>query len=204
MYQVKELFLTLQGEGCRTGSASIFCRFSGCNLWSGLEEHRAQARCNFCDTDFVGVDGVNGGRYTDDGLVGKIVDLWPVDGDGGEVFTGGEPSLQLDGRLLGRLQDAGFRSAIETNGTRELPGGLDWVCMSPKTEDIVVTSGDELKFVYPQRVLSPEDFVDMDFEHFFLQPLSDGEDHVGEVMDYIYAHPQWRMSLQTHKYLGIP
>ena len=204
MYHVKELFLTLQGEGYRSGTAAIFCRFSGCNLWSGLEEHRAEARCSFCDTDFVGVDGVNGGRYTDVSLVEKIVELWPVVGGGLVVFTGGEPSLQLDDGLVGRLHGVGFECAIETNGTNVLPGGVDWVCMSPKTGDIVVTSGNELKFVYPQRILSPEDFVDMDFEHFFLQPLSDGEDHVGEVMDYIYAHPRWRLSLQTHKYLGIP
>jgi 7-carboxy-7-deazaguanine synthase len=205
-YLVKEVFPTLQGEGAHAGRAAVFCRFTGCNLWTGREEHRATAVCQFCDTDFVGTDGPGGGHFTDaDGLAAHVAAV------GGAtrfvVCTGGEPLLQLDAPLIDALHAHGFEIAIETNGTRPVPGGIDWVCMSPKVDaDVVVTSGDELKLVYYQVGGDPERYADLDFTHFFLQPM-DGPQraaHTRAAIDYCLAHPQWRLSVQTHKYLGIP
>jgi 7-carboxy-7-deazaguanine synthase (Cx14CxxC type) len=205
-YVVKEVFATLQGEGANVGRASVFCRFAGCNLWSGREEHRATAVCRFCDTDFVGTDGSGGGHFRDaDALAAH------VDGVARAarfiVCTGGEPLLQLDTDLIDALHARDFEIAIETNGTLPVPPGVDWVCMSPKAEaDVVVTSGDELKLIYRQDGGAPERYEHLDFRHFFLQPM-DGPDrdaHTVEAIAYCQAHPQWRLSVQTHKYLGIP
>jgi 7-carboxy-7-deazaguanine synthase (Cx14CxxC type) len=208
-YAVKELFLTLQGEGAQTGRAAVFCRFAGCNLWSGRESDRASAQCRFCDTDFVGTDGENGGRFASAAeLATAIAGQWR---DGGErgyvVFTGGEPLLQLDAPLIEALHARGFSCAIETNGTLLPPGGLDWICVSPKAgTHLALRSGNELKLVYPQTGLDPADFTDLSFEHFFLQPM-DGPDrakHTAEAVAYCLAHPRWRLSLQTHKLIGLP
>ncbi|SNB74010.1 7-carboxy-7-deazaguanine synthase, Cx14CxxC type [Arboricoccus pini] len=208
-YAVKELFKTLQGEGARTGRAAVFCRFAGCNLWSGRERDRAEAVCRFCDTDFVGLDGEGGGRFADAAsLASAIVDTW----DGEEqlryvVFTGGEPLLQLDQALVDAVRAAGFEVAVETNGTLLPPVPLDWVCVSPKARaELALASGDELKLVYPQDGLDPANFTGLDFRHFFLQPL-DGptrEQNVQAAIAYCLAHPRWRLSLQTHKMIGIP
>jgi 7-carboxy-7-deazaguanine synthase len=211
-YAVKELFFTLQGEGAQTGRAAVFCRFAGCNLWSGREEDREGAVCAFCDTDFVGTDGPGGGRFsTPEELVERILDTWPRNGSLRSrpfvVFTGGEPTLQLDERVLEVLSSQGFESAIETNGTRPVPSGLDWVCVSPKAgAELVVRRGDELKLVYPQPALSPERLEYLDFTHLFLQPM-DGPnlaENVEKTAAYCMAHPQWRLSIQTHKVVGIP
>ena len=205
-YLVKEAFCTLQGEGANTGRAAVFCRFAGCNLWSGREEHRATAVCRFCDTEFVGTDGVGGGRFDRaDALAEHLANL------GGTtrfvVCTGGEPLLQLDAPLIDALHARGFVIAIETNGTLPVSDGIDWVCVSPKAEaDLVVTRGDELKLVYPQDGGAPERYADLEFTHFFLQPM-DGparEPNTVAAIDYCMEHPQWRLSVQTHKYLGIP
>ncbi|WP_432698621.1 7-carboxy-7-deazaguanine synthase [Marinobacterium sp. YM272] len=209
MYTVYEMFYTLQGEGAQAGRPAVFCRFAGCNLWSGREKDRADAICDFCDTDFVGTGGQGGGKFSDAAsLAATIASLWPDLGQGKPyvVCTGGEPALQLDTPLLDELHRLGFEIAIETNGTRPLPGGIDWICVSPKAgTDIVVTAGDELKLVYPQSLAPPERFEEFDFTHFFLQPM-DGplqSANTGRCVDYCLAHPQWRLSLQTHKYLGI-
>jgi 7-carboxy-7-deazaguanine synthase (Cx14CxxC type) len=207
MYAVKEIFLTLQGEGAQTGRRAVFCRFAGCNLWSGREEDRAEAVCKFCDTEFVGTDGTQGGKYTAADLARTIEREW---GDDRHhrfvVLTGGEPLLQVDEALIAALHGVGFEIAVETNGTIEPPEGLDWVCVSPKAgAELVVQTGNELKLVFPQPGAAPEDFVDFAFEHFSLQPM-DGP-HVGEntarAVAYCIQHPQWRLSLQTHKALGI-
>lgn len=208
-YSVKEIFLTLQGEGAQAGRAAVFCRFSGCNLWSGRERDRASARCPFCDTDFVGVDGPGGGRFpTAAALAEAVADAWAA--RGGErlvVCTGGEPLLQLDEALVGALHGAGFTIAVETNGTIAPPPGIDWLCVSPKAGNpLVVRSGQELKVVYPQSGLDPGGLGRLAFDHFFLQPM-DGPDAAANTraaVEYCMAHPQWRLSLQTHKYLGIP
>jgi 7-carboxy-7-deazaguanine synthase len=209
-YSVKEIFYTLQGEGAQTGRPAVFCRFAGCNLWSGREADRASAVCTFCDTDFVDTDGPGGGRFgTADALATAVAAAWPA-GAGGIPFvvcTGGEPLLQLDAELLSVLHRRGFEVAVETNGTRPPPPGLDWICVSPKAgAELVVRAGDELKLVYPQPGAEPERFEALDFRHFFLQPM-DGparERNTDAALRYCLAHPRWRLSLQTHKLLGIP
>ena len=209
-YLVKEVFATLQGEGANTGRVAVFCRFTGCNLWSGREAQRAAAVCTFCDTDFVGTDGPGGGRFDDaESLADHIATTWPNDAVEARfvVLTGGEPLLQLDGSLLDALHERGFTVAIETNGTLPVPNGVDWVCVSPKsTAPLVVERGDELKLVHPQLDAPPERFAHLAFDHFFLQPMDgpDRERATQATVAYCLAHPQWRLSLQTHKYLGIP
>ncbi len=210
MYLVKEVFYTLQGEGANVGRPAVFCRFSRCNLWSGHEEHRASAVCRFCDTDFVGTDGPGGGTFPDPtALADQVAARWPA-GKGGQPFvvcTGGEPLLQLDEPLIGAFHERGFEIAIETNGTLPVPPGIDWVCVSPKAgADLLVRAGDELKLVYPQDGGDPERYQDLEFDHFFLQPMDgpDREHNTKQAVEYCLTHPQWRLSLQTHKYLGIP
>jgi len=211
-YSVKAIFYTLQGEGANSGRAAVFCRFTGCNLWSGREQHRAGAVCRFCDTDFVGTDGPGGGEFKSARqLALAIAGVWEGAavraGRPLVVCTGGEPLLQLDVDLVRALHDAGFEVAVETNGTRPVPEGVDWLCVSPKAgAGLVVDSGNELKLVYPQEGAPPERFEDLAFEHFFLQPR-DGprrEAHIRMAVDYCLAHPQWRLGLQTHKLLRIP
>ena len=209
-YVVKEVFATLQGEGFNTGRVSVFCRFAGCNLWTGREANRARAVCQFCDTDFVGTDGPGGGHFGDaTALAQHIGDTWPASTDQERfvVCTGGEPLLQLDAPLIDALHHRGFSIAIETTGTLPVPSGIDWVCVSPKADaELVATRGNELKLVYPQARGEPERYAVLDFDHFFLQPM-DGPDRVAntaKAIDYCLAHPQWRLSVQTHKYLGIP
>lgn len=210
MYTVKEIFYTLQGEGFNAGRPAVFCRFAGCNLWSGREQDRATAACNFCDTDFVGTHGENGGKYPDAvALADRISSLWP--GDLAEnrfvVLTGGEPLLQLDTALLDALHGRGFECAVETNGTLQAPDGLDWITVSPKgTQSVRLERADELKLVFPQTNALPERFTDFAAAHFFLQPM-DGpqiKENTRAAVDYCKANPHWRLSLQTHKYLGIP
>ena len=207
-YAVKEIFLTLQGEGAHVGRAVVFCRFAGCNLWSGREVDRSTAQCRFCDTDFVGTDGTRGGRYeTADDLADAIAQEWGKTRDfRAVVLTGGEPLLQIDVPFLDALHARGFWIAVETNGTIAPPPGLDWICVSPKAgTQLSLRSGDELKLVYPQLGAPPEDFAGLDFRRFSLQPL-DGPDvagNTGRAVAYCLAHPQWRLSLQTHKALGI-
>lgn len=210
MYAVKEIFYTLQGEGFHAGRPAVFCRFSGCNLWSGREVDRASAACNFCDTDFVGTDGLNGGKYpAAASLADKIAGLWPHGQPQNRfvVFTGGEPLLQLDMLLLDAMHARGFECAVETNGTLEAPVGLDWITVSPKgTVPVKLQRANELKLVYPQANALPERFGAFDAGHFFLQPM-DGpriEENTRAAVEYCKAHPHWRLSLQTHKYLGIP
>jgi len=208
-YTVKEIYYTLQGEGANTGRPAVFLRFAGCNLWTGREEDRADAVCTFCDTDFVGTDGPGGGKFaTAEDLATAVAAAWP-DGDPARlvVCTGGEPLLQLDVSLVDALHAAGFAIAVETNGTQQAPPGLDWVTVSPKAEAaLVLTSGDELKLVYPQDDARPERFAELAFRHFFLQPMDgpDRERNTALAVAYCLAHPQWRLSLQTHKLLGIP
>jgi 7-carboxy-7-deazaguanine synthase (Cx14CxxC type) len=210
-YLVKELFFTLQGEGANTGRAAVFCRFTGCNLWTGHEEHRSIAVCQFCDTDFVGTDGPGGGRFADAAtLAAAAAATWAGAEPAGRrllVCTGGEPLLQMDETLVVAFHDAGFEIAIETNGTRRPPPGIDWICMSPKAgTELVLTEGDELKLIYPQPGAEPERFEHLAFDHLFLQPM-DGPDrgaNTEATVAYCLAHPRWRLSLQTHKVLGIP
>jgi len=207
-YAVKEIFLTLQGEGGQAGRAAVFCRFAGCNLWSGREQDRATAVCTFCDTDFVGMDGEGGGRFaTADELAAAVERAWA--GGGGDrlvVLTGGEPLLQVDQALIDALHVRGFSLALETNGTIAAPPGIDWVCVSPKADaPVVQTSGQELKLVFPQAGVDPARFEGLAFERFLLQPM-DGPDREGNTraaIAYCLAHPRWRLSVQTHKYLGI-
>jgi 7-carboxy-7-deazaguanine synthase (Cx14CxxC type) len=205
-YLVKEAFPTLQGEGAHAGRAAVFCRFAGCNLWTGREEHRSMAVCQFCDTDFVGTDGSGGGRFRSaDDLAAHLDAL--AGATRFVVCTGGEPLLQLDMPLIDALHGRGFEIAIETNGTLPVPIGIDWVCVSPKADaDLVVTRGDELKLVYRQEGGEPERYAGLAFRHFFLQPMDgpDRERFTSEAIAYCQAHPQWRLSIQTHKYLGIP
>ena len=222
-YAVKELFYTLQGEGGQAGSPAVFCRFAGCNLWTGREEDRHKAVCKFCDTQFVGTDGLNGGKFaTPADLARRAAEIW----DGGDaerrrhrlsapapqrgalvVCTGGEPLLQLDAAMVEAFHAEGFRVAVETNGTQPAPPGIDWLCVSPKsTAPVVLTHGNELKLVYPQADAMPERFEGLDFQHFFLQPM-DGpatQANTEAAVAYCLAHPRWRLSLQTHKLLGIP
>ena len=227
-YAVKELFLSLQGEGAQAGRVSVFCRFAGCNLWSGLERDRATAQCRFCDTDFVGTDGQNGGKFADaEALANAITAIW----NKGEetkthprayvVFTGGEPCLQLDTPLLAAMAARGFETAIETNGTLPVPKGVDWICVSPKPRSTLVQKqGNELKFIYPQSEIAPHDFAALNFDHYFLQPLEvqgamlndaggaggvggDTQANIQAAIAYCLEHPQWRLSLQTHKILSL-
>ena len=211
MYAVKEIYYTLQGEGVQTGRAAVFCRFAGCNLWSGREEDRAGATCNFCDTDFVGTDGPGGGKFAQaEALARACRTVWR--GNSGTppfvVLTGGEPMLQVDEPLIAALHALGFEVAIETNGTLPVPRSIDWICVSPKAgAPLVQLSGDELKLVYPQAALDPEQVGDLDFAHFLLQPMDDGVEtsaNLKAAIDYCHAHPKWRLSLQTHKLLGLP
>ncbi len=208
VYAVKEAYYTLQGEGAQTGRAAVFLRFAGCNLWTGREADRADATCTFCDTDFVGTDGPGGGKFrTPAALAGHVAALWPGGGTPYVVCTGGEPLLQLDEPLVDALHRHGFEVAVETNGTQPAPPGLDWICVSPKADaPIVLTEGDELKLVYPQRLAPPERFAHLGFRHFFLQPLDgpDAEASTAAALAYCLAHPQWRLSVQTHKVLAIP
>lgn len=207
-YAVKEIFLTLQGEGAHAGRASVFCRFSGCNLWTGREQDREQATCRFCDTDFVGMDGTLGGRYADAAeLASTIAAQWVgPDAHRYVVLTGGEPLLQVDAALIAALHGRGFEIGVETNGTILPPDGIDWVCVSPKAgAEMVVQHGHELKLVYPQPQAMPENFAGMRFERYSLQPM-DGPDalqNTAQAVDYCLRHPQWRLSVQTHKTLGI-
>lgn len=207
-YSIKEIFLTLQGEGAFAGRPAVFCRFAGCNLWSGIEADRAAARCTFCDTDFVGTNGPGGGRFADaEVLAEAIADCWPGGGQPFVVCTGGEPLLQLDESLIDALHRRGFQIAVETNGTLPVPGNVDWVCVSPKiAQDLVVRAGDELKLVFPQANCRPEAFESLNFQHFYLQPM-DGPDLLENqqlAADYCLKHPQWRLSIQMHKVLGLP
>ena len=211
-YAVKEIFYSLQGEGAHAGRPAIFCRFSGCNLWSGKEQHRADAICQFCDTDFVGTDGDGGGSFADASqLAVRIKSFWPQNiADNTHpyvVCTGGEPLLQLDTPLIDALRAQGIEIAIETNGTLPVPDGIDWICVSPKAgAKLVVEAGDELKLVYPQDGHQPADFTACQFDHLFLQPLHDENQpqHVANTVDYCLKHPRWNLSLQTHKLLGLP
>ncbi|GAA6157130.1 7-carboxy-7-deazaguanine synthase [Pyruvatibacter sp. HU-CL02332] len=214
-YSVKEMFATLQGEGGQAGRAAVFLRFAGCNLWTGREEDRAAAVCTFCDTEFVGTDGDGGGKFaTPEQLTQAVADKWQG-GLAGRlvVCTGGEPLLQLDGALIDELHNAGFEIAVETNGTLKAPrgktGGIDWICVSPKANaPLVLTSGQELKLVYPQSEpeAQPECFETLDFQHFYLQPMdSPARDKNTQLaVSYCLSHPKWRLSLQSHKYIGIP
>lgn len=209
-YAVKEIFYTLQGEGAHAGRPAVFCRFAGCNLWSGREADRQDATCSFCDTDFVGTDGPGGGRFaTAAELASAVRAAWPA-GDEGipyVVCTGGEPLLQLDEAAIEALHAGGFEVAVETNGTQPAPSGLDWVCVSPKsTAPLVLRTGDELKLVYPQHDAPPEAFAALAFRHRFLQPM-DGprlRENTAAAADYCLRHPAWRLSLQTHKLIGLP
>jgi 7-carboxy-7-deazaguanine synthase (Cx14CxxC type) len=224
-YTVKEIFYTLQGEGAQSGRAAVFCRFSGCNLWSGREEDRSRAVCQFCDTDFVGT-GPDGGKFASAMELAEAIDRCWV-GRGGDVVptgsrtssgvaealarkyvvcTGGEPLLQLDEELIHALHQRGFEVAVETNGTKRAPASLDWICVSPKADaPFVQTSGNELKLVYPQENAPPEKFAQLDFEHFFLQPMDGPETtlNTGRAIEYCLAHPRWRLSIQTHKLVGL-
>lgn len=211
MYTVKEIFYTLQGEGYHTGRAAVFCRFSGCNLWTGREDDRAKAVCKFCDTDFFGV-GPDGGKFaTARDLAGRVAGLWPQDDVGSKpyvVCTGGEPLLQLDSPLVEAFHDEGFEVAIETNGTQSAPAGIDWICVSPKANaPLRLFAGDELKLVYPQLEpqAQPECFEHLGFRHFSLQPMDGPElsENVRRTLEYCLAHPKWRLSLQIHKLLGL-
>lgn len=210
IYNIKEAYYTLQGEGAQTGRAAVFLRFAGCNLWTGLERDRAKAICTFCDTDFVGMDGPGGGKFSALDLAKHIRNIWDDEvHDGGipyVVCTGGEPLLQLDDALVKALKDEGLEIGIETNGTLSPPDGIDWICVSPKADtSLLLTFGNECKLVYPQKLAPPERFASLDFDHFFLQPM-DGpqrEENTLAVVKYCRANPQWRISLQTHKLLGI-
>lgn len=215
MYSIKEAFYSLQGEGAHAGRPALFCRFTGCNLWSGLEKARYTSECQFCDTDFVGVDGQNGGKFKTAQQLRQHIDaLWPSEkGHKYVVFTGGEPALQLDTDLIQEMKTHGYTIAIETNGTLELPQGIDWICVSPKTsKPLKVTKGNELKLVFPQEHLPPSLFDDLSFDHFYLQPMDQSHLNPGHIpllnsqeatLNYCLANPQWRLSLQTHKMLNI-
>jgi 7-carboxy-7-deazaguanine synthase len=211
-YAVKEIFYSLQGEGAHAGRPAIFCRFSGCNLWSGQEKHRANAICQFCDTDFVGTNGDGGGSFTSTtSLVAQVKSYWPQSISDQThpyvVCTGGEPLLQLDTDLIEAFHAEGMEVAIETNGTLPVPKGVDWVCVSPKSgSTLLVEEGDEIKLVYPQQGYHPSDFVHLKFNHFFLQPMFDDQENnnLETTVEYCLSHPRWSLSLQTHKLLGLP
>lgn len=206
-YRIKEIFFTQQGEGKNTGKDFIFVRFSGCNLWSGQEKHRASAICKFCDTDFYGTDGINGGKYQAKDLIEKIKSLWiSADSQIRVVLTGGEPLLQVDKGLISALKKENIYIAVETNGTLEAPDGIDWICMSPKANtEIKLRKGSEVKVVYPQKNLNPDNFNVLDFKNFYIQPMDSEnyEDNVSQSVKYCMQNPNWKLSLQTHKILGI-
>lgn len=209
-YAVKEIFLTLQGEGAQAGRRAVFLRFAGCNLWTGREQDRAAAICQFCDTDFVGTDGENGGKYADaDALADRVLGIWGTPGDGRPyiVITGGEPMLQLDTALIAALHDRGFEIGVESNGTMAAVPGIDWLCISPKAGSTVVQRrGHELKLVWPQPGSDWQAMQDWDFDHFLIQPMdSDARDHnLAAAIRFVMDNPKWRLSLQTHKALGLP
>ena len=212
-YSVKEIYYTLQGEGAHTGRPAVFCRFAGCNLWTGLEKDRDSAICQFCDTDFVGTDGVGGGKFnTAESLADTIAKHWPDTKFGKKyvVCTGGEPLLQVDEDLINAFHAVEFEIAVETNGTQPAPDGLDWICVSPKsTAPVILTNGDELKLVYPQKDALPELFENMDFEYHYLQPMdvedkNNKDEIIKATIDYCKEHPKWRLSMQTHKLINIP
>ena len=206
MYSIKEIYKTIQGEGAQAGRTAVFVRFSGCNLWSGLEKHRSAAVCKFCDTDFVGTDGLNGGKYNAVTLSQKIQEIWGAGSNKLIVFTGGEPMLQLDLELIEECKNKGFETAIETNGTINISFDIDWICVSPKANaELMIKKGNELKVVFPQPEQDLHSFLDLNFEHFFLQPM-DGpqiKENTQETIEYCMQHPQWRLSIQQHKLLGI-
>ena len=211
-YSVKEIYYTLQGEGAQAGRAAVFLRFAGCNLWSGREQHRAQSVCKFCDTDFIGTDGTGGGKFESPAaLAAAVAKAWPGPADSGRpyvVCTGGEPLLQLDEAAVQALHAAGFEIGVETNGTLEAPEGVDWLCVSPKADaSLAQMRGNELKLVYPQveSAAQPEHFSDLQFDHFFLQPCDNEnqQENISAAIRYCLEHPQWRLSLQTHKITGI-
>tara|TARA_Y100000991_G_scaffold89928_1_gene67815 strand:- start:82 stop:711 length:630 start_codon:yes stop_codon:yes gene_type:complete len=206
-YRIKEIFFTQQGEGKNTGKDFIFVRFSGCNLWSGQEKHRASAICKFCDTDFYGTDGINGGKYQAKELIEKIKSLWiSADSQIRVVLTGGEPLLQVDRGLISALKKENIYIAVETNGTLEAPDGIDWICMSPKANtEIKLRKGSEVKVVYPQKNLNPDNFNVLDFKNFYIQPMDSEnyEDNVSQSVKFCMQNPNWKLSLQTHKILGI-
>ncbi len=207
-YAVKEMFLTIQGEGMQAGRRAVFIRFSGCNLWTGREKDRPKARCTFCDTDFVGTDGTGGGRYDAETLAHRALELWgePEMGRPLAVLTGGEPLLQVDAPLVEALHGAGFEVAVETNGTCLAPAGIDWICVSPKAgTEIVQRSGNELKLVWPQQGIDPEAFTSWSFDHFLIQPMDcyGREAALAEAIGYVMANPRWRLSLQAHKAAGL-
>jgi 7-carboxy-7-deazaguanine synthase (Cx14CxxC type) len=208
MYQIKEMYYTLQGEGARTGRPSVFCRFTGCNLWSGREKDRSTAVCNFCDTDFVGVDGPGGGKFINAlELSDAIESFWPnEESNKYVVFTGGEPGLQLDKNVVDHLHLKNFEVAVETNGTLDLPLNIDWLTVSPKADSTLkIRRGNELKLVYPQENVFPNSFEDLDFEIFYLQPMDneDKDKNTQRTIQYCLENPKWKLSLQTHKYMGI-
>ncbi len=208
-YKIKEIYYTLQGEGAQSGRPAVFCRFTGCNLWTGREKDREKAICQFCDTDFRGMDGENGGSYTAEELVLKCRSLWPINSDEKPyiVCTGGEPALQLNKKLVDCFHQYNCVLAIETNGTVELPAHIDWICVSPKMgSELIVTKGHEMKLVYPQIGSDPEVFAAMDFEYFYLQPMESPtlQENIRASIEYCKQHPKWRLSLQTHKILDIP
>lgn len=210
-YAVKEIYYTLQGEGAQTGRPAVFCRFAGCNLWSGREQDRASAICKFCDTDFADTSGPGGGRFASaEALAAAIERKWPADAGSTERFvvcTGGEPLLQLDADLIASLHERGIEIAVETNGTIEAPAGLDWICVSPKAgAEFRQRTGDELKLIYPQPGAEPAAFEGLPFRHFFLQPMDgpDRDENTTLALNYCLEHPRWRLSLQTHKMIGIP
>ena len=206
-YAVKEIFLTLQGEGMQAGRRAVFLRLAGCNLWSGRESDRAAADCSFCDTDFVGTDGANGGRYGTEALAAKVEEVWRAGERRLVVVTGGEPTLQLDAALIDALHGRGFEIAVESNGTIPAPAGLDWLCVSPKAgTKVVQRCGDELKLVWPQPGIDPAELRRWDFRHFLIQPM-DGADREAALrasIDFVMAHPEWALSLQSHKLIGLP
>lgn len=207
-YSVKEIFYSLQGEGAHSGRPAVFCRFAGCNLWSGREADRAQAQCSFCDTDFVGTDGPGGGKFAEaEQLARAVAALWPGGGEPYVICTGGEPLLQLDPPLIAAFHAEGFSIGLETNGTLAVPSGVDWICVSPKAgASLVQRSGDELKLIVPQPDAPPEQFAALDFRYFFLQAM-DGpaqQNNLDWAVRYCLTHPQWHLSLQTHKLVGIP
>ena len=206
-YRIKEIFFTQQGEGKNTGKDFIFVRFSGCNLWSGQEKHRASAICKFCDTDFYGTDGINGGKYEVKELIKKIKSLWiSADSQIRVVLTGGEPLLQVDEGLISALKKENIYIAVETNGTLDAPDGIDWICMSPKANtEIKLRKGSEVKVVYPQKNLNPDNFNVLDFKNFYIQPMDSEnyEDNVSQSVKFCMQNPNWKLSLQTHKILGI-
>ena len=208
-YIIKEIFYSLQGEGANTGKPAVFCRFTGCNLWSGREVDREKAKCRFCDTDFVGTNGISGGIYNNEELLAdKINSYWPESKQMNKfvIFTGGEPLLQLDKKLIETLRKMNFYIAIETNGTIPTALDIDWICVSPKYNNLLkITEGDEIKIVFPQEKLDPEDYIHLNFQHKYLQPMDGNNisENISKTIDYVLSHPEWKVSLQSHKYIGI-